>query len=335
MAAATATLERLVEDAVLEATGASRIVGAHVVQSLWSGYGHILRVAVEGAPSSVIVKRVRWPTAHQHPRGWATDRSHERKVKSYAVEASFYREVAALCDAACRVPQLLSSSSADDGVLLVLEDLDAAGFDGRRRNVTPTELRACLSWLAAFHATFLGHPPGDLWTTGTYWHLATRPDELAAIGDARLARAAPALDRRLSDARLQTLVHGDAKLANFCFAADGAVAAVDFQYVGGGCGIKDVAYFLGSCLDEEACDAQEDELLAVYFDALRSAIAARRVDVDIETLVDEWRGLYPVAWTDFYRFLAGWSPGHWKVHAYTRRLAREVLATLPPDGARA
>ena len=49
-------------------------------------------------------------------------------------------------------------------------------------------------------------------------------------------------------------MHGDAKLANFLFTSDHSqVAGVDFQYVGGGCGMKDVAYLL-SCLDEDACD---------------------------------------------------------------------------------
>ncbi|MGE9289409.1 MAG: choline kinase, partial [Puniceicoccales bacterium] len=38
--------------------------------------------------------------------------------------------------------------------------------------------------------------------------------------------------------------------------------------------------------------------------------------------------LYPVAWTDFHRFLKGWSPGHWKIHGYSERLSRSVMANL-------
>jgi Ser/Thr protein kinase RdoA (MazF antagonist) len=59
---------------------------------------------------------------------------------------------------------------------------------------------------------------------------------------------AAVIDQVLNNCSYQTIVHGDAKLANFCFSKEGAVSAVDFQYVGGGCGMKDVAYFLGSCL---------------------------------------------------------------------------------------
>jgi hypothetical protein len=324
-----ASLDPTVEDAVLAATGASGVRDVEIVQSLWSGYGRLLRVTlVGGTASSVIVKRVQWPTARHHPRGWATDRSHARKVRSYAVESQFYAAFADACDDRCRVPRLRAASSTDDGVLLLLEDLNADGFDLRRAVVAPEELTACLSWLAHFHATFLGRAPDGLWPTGTYWHLATRPEELARIDGTPIARAAEALDDRLTNATYQTLVHGDAKVANFCFAEDGRVAAVDFQYVGGGCGIKDVAYFLGSCLDEAACAASEDALLGTYFDALAAAVEARGVDVDLGALTDEWRGLYAVAWTDFYRFLAGWSPGHWKVHAYTRRLAHQVLTEM-------
>lgn len=80
------------------------------------------------------------------------------------------------------------------------------------------------------------------------------------------------IDRVLRNCRFPTIVHGDAKLANFCFADDGqAVAAVDFQYAGGG-GIKDVAYFIGSCPDEADCERQETELLDVYFASLRKPL---------------------------------------------------------------
>jgi aminoglycoside phosphotransferase (APT) family kinase protein len=206
-------------------------------------------------------------------------------------------------------------------------NLDAAGYGARRSRVTDVELRACLAWLAHFHATFMHQPATGLWEVGTYWHLATRPDELEVLEDGPLKRAAAAIDRRLSTSRFLTFVHGDAKLANFCFSPAGhRVAAVDFQYVGGGCGMKDVAYFISSCLDERESERQEQSLLDYYFGCLAEALAGAGVDVDVGALEADWRALYPVAWTDFYRFLKGWSPGHWKLHRYSERLAREVLS---------
>src|SRR5690606_28569084 len=115
---------------------------------------------------------------------------------------------------------------------------DASGFGGRRQQLTDTEITACLRWLAAFHALFMHEAPVGLWEVGTYWHLATRPDERAAMQDLELRHAADAIDRTLNSASHQTIVHGDAKVANFCFASDrGAVAAVDFQYVGASAGV--------------------------------------------------------------------------------------------------
>ncbi len=323
------------EAVVLQAAGAREVTDTEVVQSLWSGYGQIVRCHVQGGPRpSVIVKRVQWPDDHDHRYGWNTDRSHQRKLQSYRVETAWYDRYAPLCPDACRVPKNLALEARSDGVVMVLEDLDTSGFAGRRQGAGPdvagdTEIDACLSWLANFHATFMGERPDGLWATGTYWHLATRPDELEALEDSGLQTAAATIDARLADSPFQTFVHGDAKLANFCFDADGGqAAAVDFQYVGGGCGMKDVAYFISSCLDEDESERLAPGLLDRYFDLLGTALRGSGTELDVDALEEDWRVLYPVAWTDFYRFLQGWSPGHWKLHRYSERLAREVLAAL-------
>lgn len=277
----------------------------------------------------MIVKHVRWPDERHHPRGWSTDKSHERKLASYRVETEWYDRYAQRCPDGCRVPRRLAVDTRADEVVIVLEDLDASGFAGRRQRVTTTELDACMQWLANFHATFMGERPDGLWTTGTYWHLATRPDELDALDDGPLKDAAELIDSRLADTPFQTFVHGDAKLANFCFGADGRrAAAVDFQYVGGGCGMKDLAYFISSCLDEDESEAMEQDLLDRYFVLLNTALNASGKQLDFAALERDWRSLYPLAWTDFYRFLQGWSPGHWKLHRYSERLACEVLESL-------
>jgi len=321
---------------VLRATGATAIVDTQVVQTLWSGYGQIVRCHLpdSSGAATVIVKHVRWPDQHNHPYGWSSDRSHERKLASYRVETAWYERYAPACGDACRVPRSLALETRSDEVIMILEDLDASGFAGRRNSVSQVELDACLSWLANFHAAFMGVHPKGLWATGTYWHLATRPDEFDVLDDGPLKAAAELIDARLTNSPFQTFVHGDAKLANFCFSEDGRqVAAVDFQYVGGGCGMKDVAYFISSCLDEQDSERLAPDLLDRYFGFLRRGLErsgwlAGRSALDFAELEEDWRALYPVAWTDFYRFLQGWSPGHWKLHGYSERLAQEVLDAL-------
>lgn len=312
------------------ALGASDLVERETIQSLWSGYGKIARYEPVGADlSSVVVKLVRIPTDADHPRGWNTDLSHERKIRSYEVETAWYRSFANRCGEACRVPHCFATGAEGHEVAIALEDLDVSGFGGRRSSASLAEMRSCLKWLAGFHATFMGESPVGLWEKGTYWHLDTRPDELEVLDDLPLKEAATAIDEMLDACRYKTFVHGDAKLANFCFAKTGdSVAAVDFQYVGGGCGMKDVAYFIGSCLDDTECERREAELLDRYFESLEAALGGMGKELDFMELEREWRKLYPVAWTDFHRFLKGWSPGHWKVHSYSERLAREVLEGL-------
>ena len=329
-------------DRIAKLAGVENVERVEPIQSLWSGYGEISRVRLRDhkrkVESNAIVNHVCPPSDRNHKYGWATDTSHQRKLKSYEVELNWYREFAARCTDSCRVPNFIAGQKINSTWLIILEDLDASGFSIRRSSVNDAQLDACLGWLASFHSTFLVDTKADgapvyegLWKTGTYWHLATRPDELVAMPDGRLKQAASAIDDKLNNARFQTVVHGDAKLANFCFSDDDQVAAVDFQYVGGGCGMKDVAYFISSCFSDHECEQREAELLERYFHHLKTALAASggdKMSLQFPELETEWRSLYAFAWADFYRFLAGWSPGHWKMHGYSERMATSALFQL-------
>ena len=317
-------------DITLKATGASSLHIQEEIQSLWSGYGSIVRIGLVGSDKkSVVAKHVKIPGQKKHPRGWNTDFSHLRKVKSYKVETAWYQKFSPECNNNCKVPEIYAIESQNDEVFMVMENMDASGFGSRLSSVSWQEVKSCLRWLAHFHATFLGEKPDGLWKVGTYWHLDTRPDELKIMEDKALKEAAPLIDKKLNEAQFLTFVHGDAKLANFCFSDDGKkVAAVDFQYVGGGCGMKDVAYFIGSCMHEEDCERNESEVLNFYFKELNKSLNSFNKKINFDGLEKEWRALYPVAWTDFHRFLKGWSPGHWKINSYSEKITREVLAAI-------
>ena len=312
---------------IKEYTAANAVYPVETIQSLWSGYGKIERYRVEeGEVASVVVKLVQPSKQNNHPRGWNSSLSHDRKVRSYKVETSWYTNYNEQCDEYCRVPKCLGITSEGSDVLIVLEDLDATGYSVRKTTVSIDEMKVCLSWLANFHATFLQSTPVELWEVGTYWHLETRPDELKALKDQPLKEIAQELDDTLSNCRYKSFVHGDAKLANFCFSEEGtSVAAVDFQYVGGGCGMKDVAYFIGSCINEHECDKYEDELLNYYFAVLKVGLERKNSKIEFDLIEKEWRALFPIAWTDFHRFLKGWSPSHWKLNSYSERIAQKVI----------
>lgn len=291
--------ERRLDDAerafVLEVTGARGIAGATRIQSLWGGCGDLLRVSLRGGTAeSVVLKSIRLPSPSPHERV-----SHERKRRSYLVEAAFYRQWARRCPPEARVPAGLGERFDDERGMLLLEDLDGAGYPERRPARRGRELDACLDWLAAFHATFLGAAPEGLWPVGTYWQLETRREELERMADRALAGAADELHRALRGARFQTLVHGDAKPANFCFTPGGdTAAAVDFQYVGGGPGVRDVAYLLHGA---------PADLVAHGLDRYLAGFTARLSnEVDAAAAAEECRALFPVATRDFERFLSGW-----------------------------
>lgn len=313
---------------ILETCNASAIIRTEPVQTLWSGYGEIMRYFLKGGKyPTVIAKHIQLQDDKIHPKGWNTELSHQRKLTSYQVERRWYQHFASKTDNNCRVPESYLTLENGSSFLLIMEDLNQSGYPDRmhHNDVTLEAAKTCLGWLAHFHGKFMGSEGKGLWPVGTYWHLDTRPDELAKIRNTSLKMVAKDIDEQLNNATFKTLVHGDAKLANFCFGESNKIAAVDFQYVGRGCGMKDVAYFISSCFHEEDCEIYEQELLQQYFNVLEVSIDNH---IDYQSLKREWEKLYKFAWADFYRFLDGWSPGHWKMHQYSQRITQEVIDEL-------
>lgn len=295
---------------VSEARGVRRVAP---VRGLWGAWGTLVRVELEAGPrATVVVKAARPPPRRGDEVG------HDRKVRSYAVEATFLRRFA---PRAPRTPQLIAARIEGERTTVVMEDLVAAGFTlPVRDDASLATLEPCIAWLADLHAAFLGAAPGELFAEGSYWHLATRPTELAVMEHDGLRAAARELDARLAGVRHRTILHGDAKEANFLARADGAVAAVDFQYAGGGCGMRDVAYLLAGRADDEAFEARG---LDLYFRHLHRALGPERASA----VEDEWRPLHRVAWLDFQRFLSGWAKASWMRDERTRaRVTRELAA---------
>ncbi len=308
-------MDEALHTTILKATNSKKIVKTEHIQELWSGYGKLLRVFLDNG-QSIIAKVISYPDNDRHPRGWSSNFAHERKKKSYAVETSWYQHYESHRVLA-KTAKLLGAGTLLDAKTryLLLEDLGSEGFQMPQKPQIE-EHNLTLKWLANFHRHYLNCKPLRLWPIGSYWHLETRPHELEVMTDKELKAAAPLIDQKLNEANYKTIIHGDAKLANFLFRED-QVAAVDFQYIGGGVGIKDVIYFLSSVLEESDLEKEAQSYLDYYFKIL-----------NLPQVEKEWRKLYPYAWCDFFRFLQGWSPGHWKIHSYSRKMREEVLKCL-------
>jgi len=299
------------------------------IQSLWSGYGQVVRVFSPKHNCHYVVKVIGTQQPQNHPRGWNSSKGHLRKVRSYEVETAFYQHYAEQTNSACKVPKLIAHTQTDFGRLLVLEDLDDAGFAVRKDEASATTLPLAVKWLAHFHALFMTKSADALWPIGTYWHLNTREDEWNKMADGPLKQHAREIAEQLNSAQFQTLVHGDAKFQNLCFHLDGtAVAAVDFQYVGQGAGVKDLVCLLAGCLTDEALFELHEQTVASYLTELKSALSEYQPNLDAGAICQEYQRLIPLAWADLHRFLLGWNPDSWKVTPFMERMSEHAINTM-------
>lgn len=311
------------DEFILKNTQAKSIIREELIQSLWSGYGQLFRVYLEGPMKQVIVKNINYPKVDNHPRGQGGSFAHQRKVNSYKVECNWYLNYAPHWSKKLDFPNYIAHQDNENGFFLMMEDLAVDGFNGNAM-VSPTRIENVIKWLGRFHGKLMFSETDGLWSKGTYWHLDTRPKELEQMPKNALYSNAKLIDKVLSQAKYQTIVHGDAKWMNFCFNDYDEVRAVDFQYIGGGVGIKDVVYFLGSVFDETDLYKRADEMLDLYFTTLNYSLGTN-FSTELE---EEYRKLYPICWADFERFMLGWMPTHHKLNGYSKEQSLKALNLL-------
>ena len=207
----------------------------------------------------------------------------------YEREVSFYQLLAS--NVAIRTPQcFFAQRDEKDDFLLILEDLSPAALIDQFGGIDVEVARHGLAALAALHGPT--HALEDLhrssWLRGVGEELAPL---YASVLPALFGQFLDRYDERLDDdvrAMVTTLrdrlaqfsnyvtpnpcvTHGDFRTDNLLIdACDGAVplAVVDWQTIGVGSPLLDVAYFLTTSLSPDDCARHETELLDYYLDAM-------------------------------------------------------------------
>lgn len=240
-----------------------------------------------------------------------------------------------------------SSQAEPEAQTLILEDLAIRYpvFAERRATLSDKQVIKALQWLASFHARSWNiesscaleptrsfcPPPAEaihtwkgkgLWRQGGYHYLATRIHELASIHPHHSKWATLGLHAQSDlptsvdwclhnppDRTRLSLIHGDVKAANMAFSRDATkMAMYDFQYVGIGLGVQDLAKFLTTSISAHHLNSAngEERLLKIYHQYLIQQLPDG-ADYPFDVLCDDWQ----LALVDWVRFLAGWNGGFW------------------------
>ncbi|OTA23215.1 hypothetical protein BTJ68_14329 [Hortaea werneckii EXF-2000] len=366
MTASTETPDRIIEVAnALLRPKDLELKNYTILQRLWAGYGHICHI--EAAPvdngrttdggtlSSFILKLVSPPpTSSSQTSSSTEDEGHLRKLISYQVEQYFYTHLAAslpadVAVAACEGSIHHQPSAGDDGeengaqptIALMLEDL-REGFPiaGEKRTALEEQhVFAALDWLAKFHG-----------------YLATRRKEYADLLEdadsewsSALCRPVPSVDASLAElvaqvlspnvssqatssaiSAYETLIHGDVKSENLFANTEGsAVAFFDFQYVGMGLGVCDLAKLFTCSVSMHMLTTEAltgDVALAMTPGERGLLQRYQRTISSISGKEYPWQELemhWSTALVDWLRFQASW--GFWGNTSWLEARVRHIL----------
>lgn len=248
-------------------------------------------------PQSLVVKL---------PSPDATSRATAGAFQLYRKEVRFYQDLAPHLEV--RVPTTFTTaiSAQGDEFVILFEDLGPARGGNQLTGCSLDDARLAIEQAAAFHAQSRGNaallsaewlqPRADLGAQlralypqaqavfGARYGDVLEPDlmdiceGLASIADLWFGRQPEA----------PCLIHGDFRLDNMLFGIKGGaepIAVLDWQTVAIGDGLTDIGYFLGCGVGSTLRRPHEEELLALYADAM----AQRGVWLAPGDLMDHYR----------------------------------------------
>ena len=253
--------------------------------------GEILRCRLNwngedpAAPASVIVKL---------PSSDAKSLRMCRRLSLHKREYEYYRHVAP--HAPIRSPALLYGDfeARSHRYVLVLEDLGHMEAGDQVAGATAEQAIRAVRSLARLHGHYwngVDRPP----LSGLYDSLS--PKRALLVQLVYLANLAPAFDRfgsyfsdrtrrlaeaygsRVADhaaefaAGPRTVIHGDVRMDNMFFGGEDDFAMIDWQVSGLGCGLYDVAYFLGGSVSVDVRRDIERDALKEYCDIVGAMTA--------------------------------------------------------------
>jgi aminoglycoside/choline kinase family phosphotransferase len=261
----------------------------------------------------------------------------------YAREAGAYRYL--LGDAPIPTPRCYAIVDAARGPVLVLEDLTTHVGADQLDGATPAHASAAADLLGDLHAAFWNHPvlATCSWLPGPTDAVVTMYDQLFAmtwepfcaqveglVPDAHL-RAAEAVIVHFAGICAEfahaprTLVHGDFRLDNLLFAADGTAAAIDWQLAAWGRGAYDLAFFASGSVDDVALAEIEESLLVRYHERL---VTKGVTGYDLETCRHDYRLGLVMNLPNPVTALVAVPPGNERGARLLRENARRALATI-------
>ena len=241
-------------------------------------------------------------------------------LNMYKREVAFFTELAP--KAPIRVPTCHHASVDDDSrFVLVMEDLGEHRAVDQIAGMCLADAQSAIDGLARWHATFWGagealaeagvtmsladpiYPAVVPMVFDEGWEKVTGagieiPGPISEVR-LRFGEAIPLLLQDLAQAPT-TVIHGDYRADNLVFAEDGSVAAFDFQLIGTGRAVYDLAYFVTQSLTPADASAHEKALFDRWVAGL---LAAGVPEADLADAWEDYRRtalfclVYPVvAW---------------------------------------